>query len=83
MLLLDDSHDVAFLHNQKVLAINFNFRARPFAVKDFVTLFDVECLSFSVLALSAVADSNNLAFLRLFLRCVRDDDATGGFLFRR
>jgi len=83
MLLLDDSHDVALLHNKKVFAINFNFSTRPFSIKDFVALFNVESLYFPVIAPSTIADGNDFALLWLLLCCIRDDDAAGGFFLRR
>src|SRR5688572_4002773 len=73
----DDPEDVAFLHDQQVLAIELDLGAGPFAEQDFVAGLDVQRSDGAVLAARAAADGDDLPLLRLFLRGVGDDDAAG------
>src|SRR5882762_133077 len=75
---LDDAHDVGFLHDDEVLAIELDLGARPFAEQHAVARLDVERVQRAVLAAGARADGDDLAFHRLFLGGVGDDDAAGG-----
>src|SRR5690606_5779316 len=74
----DDAHDVGFLHDQKVFAVELDFGARPFAEQDAVADLDVESDDLAAFVTGAGADGDDLAFLRLFLRGVRNDDAALG-----
>src|SRR5687767_1619027 len=73
----DNTQDVAFLHDQQVLAVELDLGAGPFAEQDLVARLDVERSDRAVLAARAGADRDDLAFLRLLLGGVGDDDATG------
>src|SRR5258707_15874948 len=75
---LDDAHDVGFLHDDEVLAIELDLGARPFAEQHAVARLDVERVQGTVLAAGARADGDHFAFHRLFLGGVGDDDAAGG-----
>src|SRR6266481_2592306 len=75
---VDDAHHVGFLHDDELLAVQLDFRARPFAEQDAIALLDVERMQRAVLAAGAGTDGDDLAFHRLFLRGVGDDDAAGG-----
>jgi hypothetical protein len=44
----DDAQDVAFLHDQQVLAVELHFGARPLAEQDAVAGLDVERLELAV-----------------------------------
>jgi hypothetical protein len=77
----DDPEDVAFLHDQQVLAVDLDLGAGPFAEQDAVAGLDVERRDGAVLALGATADGDDFAFLRLFLGGVGDDDPAGRLLF--
>src|SRR5277367_2015616 len=77
----DDSHDVGLLHNQKILAIELDFGAGPLAEQDAVALLDVERNQRALLIAGARADGDDLAFHRLFLGGVRNDDAAFGLAF--
>jgi len=46
--LTDDSHDVGFLHNQKVLSINFHLCTAPFAVQGEVFTFYYDLFKISL-----------------------------------
>src|SRR3954471_8021154 len=77
----DDPEDVAFLHDQQVLAVDADLGARPFAEQDLVAGLDLERVDFASLVTSAGAGGDDLALLRLFLGGIRNDDAAGGLLF--
>ena len=40
--LVDDAHDVGFLHDEEFLAINLDLGARPFAEQHAITFFDID-----------------------------------------
>src|SRR5437899_6771980 len=77
----DDAHDVRLLHDEEILAIELDLRAGPLAEQDAVTLLDVERNQRALLVTGARADGGDLAFHRLFLGGVRNDDATLGLAF--
>src|SRR5229473_2260420 len=72
---LDHAHDVGFLHDDEVLALELDLGARPLAEQHAVARLDVERVQRAVLAPRARADGDDLAFHRLFLGGVGDDDA--------
>src|SRR6185436_1792912 len=76
----DDAEDVALLHDEEILAVDAHFRAGPLAEQDAVASLHVEWKQLAVLGLGAGAGGDHFAFLRLFLGCVRDDDAPGSLL---
>src|SRR5215204_6744997 len=76
----DDAHDVAFLHDQEVLAIDAHLGARPLAEQHPVAGLHVERLDLASLVAGAGTCGDHLAFLRLFLGGVGDDDAALGLL---
>ena len=78
---LDDAHDVGFLHDQEVLAIDLDLGAGPLAEQDAVAGLDVERHELAALVAGAGADGDDFAFLRLLLGGVGDDDAAGRLLF--
>ena len=80
--LLDDAHDVAFLHDDQLLAVDLDLGAGPLAEQHAVAGLDVERLKLAVLAAGAGADGDDLALHRLFLGGVGDDDAARGLLLR-
>src|SRR5215475_2828172 len=80
---LEDSHDVAFLHDQVLDAVELDLGAGPLAEQDAVAGLDVERNELAALIPGARANGDDLAFHRLFLGCVRNDDAALGLLFLR
>src|ERR1044071_7304734 len=74
----DDPEDVAFLHDDKVFAVQLDLGARPFAEQDLVAGLDVQRGDGAVFGTGAGADGDDFAFLRLFLGGVWNDDAAGG-----
>ena len=69
-----------FLHDQQLLAIELDLGARPLAEQHAVAGLDVERHELAGLVARAGADGDDLAFLRLFLGGVGDDDAAGGLV---
>src|SRR3569832_876170 len=76
----NDAQDVGFLHDQQVFAVDLDLGARPLAEQHLVAGLDVERRHLAVLALGARAGGDDLAFLRLFLGGVGDDDPARGLL---
>src|SRR5579872_7270261 len=63
----DDPEDVAFLHDQQVLAVDLDLGAGPFAEQDAVAGLDVQRGHLAVLGAGPGAGGDDLALLRLFL----------------
>ncbi len=78
--LLDHAQNIAFLHDEQILAIDAHLGARPFAEQDAVAGLDVERRDGAVFGAGARADGDDFALLRLFLCGVGDDDAARGLL---
>src|SRR5262245_57591927 len=78
---LEDSHDVAFLHDQVLDAVELDLGARPLAEQDAVAGLDVERHERALLVTGARANGHDFAFHRLFLGGVRNDDAALGLAF--
>ena len=81
-LLLENAEHVGFLHDQAVLAIEDDLGARPFAEQDAIADLDVERDQLAGLVAGSRTDGQHLAFLRLLLGGVGDDDASLGRLLR-
>src|SRR5580693_3591172 len=71
----DHAHDVGLFHDDQLFAVELDLGARPFAEQHAVALLDVERDELAVLAAGAGAARHDLAFHRLFLGGVGDDDA--------
>src|SRR5215471_322726 len=69
------SHQVAFLHDYVLDAIELDFGARPLAEQHSVADLDIDRDELAALIATAGADGNDLPFLRFFLCSIRDDDA--------
>src|SRR6478672_4065398 len=72
---LDHTHDVGLLHDQKVLAVDLDLGAGPFAEQHPVARFDVRRNELAALVPSAWPHGDDLALLRLLLDGVGNDDA--------
>src|ERR1700741_1546682 len=72
---LDHPHDVGLLHDQKVLAIDLDLRAGPFAEQNPVARFKFEWHQLAALVPSARPHGDDLALLRLLLDGVGNNDA--------
>src|SRR3984957_5731915 len=72
---LDHPHDVGLLHDQKVLAVDLDFGAGPFAEQHPVARSEFEWRQLPALVPSARPHGDDLALLRLLLDGVGNDDA--------
>ena len=77
-----DAHDVGFLHDQEILAVDLDLGAGPLAEQHAVAGLDVERDELAALVAGAGANGDDLALLGLFLGGVGDDDAALGLLLR-
>src|SRR6266850_2343492 len=77
----DDPHDVGLLHDQEIVTIELDLGAGPLAEQDAVALLDVERNERALFIPGARADGDDLAFHRLFLGGVGNDDAALGLAF--
>src|SRR6266508_833643 len=77
----DDAHHVGLLHDEEILTLKLYLAARPFAEQDPVAFLDFERNERALLIAGARADGDDLAFHRLFLGGVRNDDAALGLAF--
>src|SRR4029077_8163225 len=72
----DHAHDVGFFHNDEVFAVELDLGTRPFAEQHPVALLDVHRHELAVFVPRAGAAGHDLAFHRLFLCRVGNDDTT-------
>ena len=77
-LLLQDTHDVFFTHDQDFLAIDLDGLAGVLAEQNAVADLDVESDLLAVVVALARADGHDFTLGGLFLGRIRNDDATGG-----
>src|SRR5205085_10591065 len=66
---INHAHDVGFLHDHEVLAIELDLGARPFPEQHAVARLDVKRVQLAVRVARAGADGDDFAFHWLFLRC--------------
>ena len=76
-------HDVGFLHDEEFFAIDLHFCARPFAEQHPIPWFEIDRKELAGFVTAARANGDDLAFLRLFFRGVRNDNSALRFLFGR
>jgi hypothetical protein len=74
-------HQVAFLHDHVLDAVELDLGPRPLAEQHPVADLDINRDELAALIATTRADGNDLSFLRFFLRGIRDDDAAAGLLF--
>src|ERR1700742_650055 len=79
--LVEHAHDVAFLHDQQLLAVDLDFSAGPLAEQDAVADLEVERGQLAALVAAARANGDDFALRGLFLGTVGDDNAASGLLF--
>src|SRR5208337_1180256 len=72
---LDHAHDVGLLDDQQFFSVDLDFGAGPFSKQHPVARFDVHRNELAALVTGAWAHGHDLAFLRLLLGGVGDDDA--------
>src|ERR1700740_870636 len=76
--LREDAHDVGFLHDQELFAVELDLGARPFAEQHAIAGLDIDRNELSSLIASAGADCDNPALLGFLLGAVGNDDAALG-----
>src|ERR1700724_3335781 len=77
----DDAQDVALLHDEEILPVNLDLRARPFAEQNLVAGLDIEGCELAAFIAAAGPHRDDLAFLGLLLGGIGDDNpALGLFL---
>src|SRR5215831_11096114 len=74
-------HQIAFLHDHVLDAVELDFGPRPLAEQHPVADLDVDRDELAALIATTRADGNDLSFLRFFLGGIRDDDAATALLF--
>src|SRR5262249_38779333 len=79
-LLDQHAHDVAFLHDEVLGALDLHLGAGPLAEQHPVADLHVDRDELAALVAAARADGDDLALLRLLLGGVRNDDAACGLL---
>src|ERR1700727_840447 len=72
---LDHAHDVGLLHDQKVLAVDLDLSAGPFAEQQSVARFEVKRNELAAFVPSAGSHGDDLALLRLLLDGIGNNDA--------
>src|SRR6516162_6018544 len=77
----DHAHDVGFLHDDQLFAVELDLGTGPFAEQHAVSRFNVQWMDLAVVAARARAGGHNLALHRLFLCRVGNDDAAFALLF--
>src|SRR5215467_9332111 len=77
---LEDPHDVAFLHDEVLDAIDLDLGARPLPKQDPVADLHVKRHQFARLVTATGPYGDDFALRRFFPGGVRDDDAAGALL---
>src|SRR5713101_2684806 len=77
-----DAHDIGFLHDHEVLAVELDLGTGPLAEQHAVAELDIERMEFAGLVTGAGPDGDDVALHRFFLRRVGDEDAAGGLRLR-
>src|SRR5215203_4324007 len=78
--LVEHAHDVAFLHDQQLVAVELDLGAGPLAEQHAVADLDAHRRQLALLVASTRADRQDLALHRLFLGGVGDDQPALGLL---
>src|SRR5579871_1802905 len=77
----DDTHNVAFLHDDEFLPVDLDLGTGPFAKQHPIANLDIERVQATILAPGTGAGGEDLAFHRLLLGRIRNDDSPFGLLF--
>src|SRR6266568_1898794 len=80
--LVDDPHDVGLFHDDQIFAVQLHFGARPLAEQHPVAGLNIQRMDLPIVAAVTRPNRHHLAFHRLFLRRVGDDDAAGTLFLR-
>src|ERR1700733_3424469 len=76
--LREHAHDVGFLHDQELFAVELDLGARPLAEQHAIAGLDVDRNELAGLVAPTGADCDNLTLLGFFLGAVRNDNAALG-----
>src|SRR5438876_3806832 len=71
---VEEAHDVGLLHDHQLLAVDLDLGARPFSEQHAVAGLDLERVQLAVVTAGTRPDSDDVAFHRLFLGGVGNDD---------
>src|SRR6266478_6577089 len=71
----DDAHEVRFLHDHELLAVELDLGPGPFAEQHAVADVDVQRMNLAILRTGSGANGDDLTLHRLLLGGVRNDDA--------
>src|SRR3954453_1386882 len=77
----NDAHYIRFLHDDEVLAVDLDLCAGPLPEQDAIASLHVERHELAALIASPRPGGDDLPFLRLLLRGIRNDDAALRLLF--
>src|ERR1700751_288076 len=77
----EDTHDVAFLHDQEFLTVELDLGARPLAEQHAVANLEIDRNQLAGLVTATRTDRRDLALRGFFLGSVGNDDAACGFVF--
>src|SRR6202140_3451274 len=77
----EDTHDVALLHDQRLLAVDLDLGTGPFAEQPAVAYLEVDRDQLAIFITAARTDRSDFALRGLFLGGVRNDDAASCLLF--
>src|SRR5215472_3207398 len=78
----DHAHNVGLFHDDQLFAVELDLGARPLAEQHPVTFLNPERLDLAVITSSTGTAGDDLAFHRLLLRGVGNDDAACGLFVR-
>src|SRR5215207_9501496 len=77
----NDAHHIRFLHDDEVLAVDLDLCAVPLPEQDAIAGPHIDRHELAALISSTRPGGDDLPFLRLLLRGIRNDDATLRLLF--
>src|SRR6516225_4511870 len=77
----ENAHDVALLHDQKLLAIDLNLGARPLAEQHAVANFEIDRDQLAGLVAATGPNGDDFALVGLFLSRVGNNNAASSLLF--
>src|SRR5712672_4002986 len=77
----EDTHDVALLHYQQLLAVDLDLVARPLAEQHAVANLEIDRNELAGFVTATWADRRDFALRGLLLGTIRNDDAASGFVF--
>src|SRR5208337_2080737 len=80
-MILDDTENVALLHDEEIFAVDLHFSTGPFAEENAITCLNVESDDLAFLVTGAGAYRNDFALLGLFLGRIWNNDSALRALF--